>query len=324
VRKGPAGFEEYYQNLFGPRWPALRLALNQPVSQVSRLNPFSNQSAIEARLQGHARLEFGLSGQIGGQIGSQIGTATSDKTAAIIAVAGRIEPTADTNGLLDFYVMDPASIYPAVALQIQSHDEVLDLCAAPGGKSLILAQNLGSAGILVSNELSDKRRGRLRAVLNDYLPPNLRERVRVSGHDGSKWCLFETEAFDKILVDAPCSGERHLLSDPAELKVWSPARSKNLAARQYALLTSALAVVRVGGRIVYSTCALSPLENDLVIARLLRKRAGEAQVMPLKFAIGEPTEHGWSILPDQTGYGPIYLSLLMRLPPAEKPTRTSS
>ncbi|MES2855742.1 MAG: RsmB/NOP family class I SAM-dependent RNA methyltransferase, partial [Bdellovibrionota bacterium] len=91
------------------------------------------------------------------------------------------------------------------------------------------------------------------------------------------------------------------------------ARSKNLAVRQYSLLVSALQVVKHGGRIVYSTCSLSPLENDDVIARLLKKRKGEATVVKPTFEIGEPTELGWQILPDKTGFGPIYLSVLERI-----------
>jgi 5-methylcytosine rRNA methyltransferase NSUN4 len=220
----------------------------------------------------------------------------------------------DASGLMTTYVMDPASIYPAVALGVQPGEEILDMCAAPGGKSLILAEMLEGEGRLVSNELSDRRRARLRAVIEDYVPRDwIAAHSTVTGHDGTRWCLHETEAFDRILLDAPCSGERHLLADPTEMNQWSPARSKNLAVRQYALLASALQVVRHGGRIVYSTCSISPIENDAVIARLLKRREGEAVVRPLSFEIGESTEHGWQILPDRGGFGPIYLAALERV-----------
>jgi 16S rRNA C967 or C1407 C5-methylase (RsmB/RsmF family) len=224
--------------------------------------------------------------------------------------------TIDKN-LTEIYEMDAASTYPPKALVAKPGEEVLDMCAAPGGKSLILAESLFAngdrSGKLVVNELSDKRRARLRAVLNDYLPEDVRTCMSVASHDGTRWCLYEQETFDRILLDAPCSGERHLLADPSEMKLWSKARSKNLAVRQYALLVSALQVVRHGGRIVYSTCALSPLENDDVIARMLKKRSGEATVVPLEFDIGEKTEHGWQILPDRTGSGPIYLAAIERV-----------
>jgi 16S rRNA C967 or C1407 C5-methylase (RsmB/RsmF family) len=127
--------------------------------------------------------------------------------------------------------------------------------------------------------------------------------------------LYETEAFDRVLVDAPCSGERHLLANKSELEVWSPARSKNLAVRQYALLASALAVVKRGGRVVYSTCSISPLENDGVVAKLLKKRPGEVRILKPEGLSDktEPTEHGAIVLPDRDGRGPIYFSVIERV-----------
>lgn len=289
ARKGREGFEAFYGELHGERWPGLRDSLLQPVKQVARPNAFASGIGRAAVLE---RAEF------------------AGRPAYVLRE--RIEVGA-VDGLSDFYVMDPASIFPAAALDVRDGDEVADFCAAPGGKSLILAESLRTGGRLVANELSDGRRARLRAVLHDYLPEDIRARVRVTGHDATRWCLYETEAYDRILLDAPCSGERHLLANSEEMSQWSPARSKNLAVRQYALLASALAVVRVGGRIVYSTCSLSNLENDAVIARLMKKRAGEARVVREEFSLGEPTENGWVILPDRTGYGPIYFSILERV-----------
>jgi 16S rRNA C967 or C1407 C5-methylase (RsmB/RsmF family) len=291
--KGLQGFESHYSSVYGERWPALKAALLAPVRQVARLNKF----AMHDTLKENASESFA---------GSQAYVLDGEKRQT------QWFESRDALGLSRYYVMDPASIFAAVALEAKPGDEVLDLCSAPGGKSLILAESLGGAAgsQLTCNEMSDRRRGRLRAVLEDYLPKETLEHVRVAGHDGARWCLHETDAFDRILVDAPCSGERHLLENADEIKLWSKARSKNLAVRQYALLASALAVVRPGGRIVYSTCSISPLENDAVIARLLKKRAGEASVRPLSFALGEATEHGWMILPDRTGYGPIYIAAL--------------
>ena len=290
-RKGPEGFETYYASVYGGRWESLRAALGSPVQQVSRINRFADPSKLIARAETFKR----------------------ERLAGCDVLKTRLEPQVAANDLLDVYVMDAASIFAATALDVQSGDEVLDLCAAPGGKSLILAEQIGESGRLTCNELSDRRRGRLRSVLGDYLPKDVQARATVTGHDGTRWCLHETEAYDRILLDAPCSGERHLINAPEEMKLWSPARSKNLAVRQYSLLASALAVVRVGGRIVYSTCSISPLENDAVIARLLKKREGEARVIRCDFETGEGTELGWTLLPDRTGYGPIYFSILEKL-----------
>lgn len=293
AHKGREGFEKFYSEIYGDRWQNLRAALLAAVVQVARPNAFAQNSQA---------------------IPPDLASMTIDGRRAFRLEAGvRFQPQVDAQGLLSHYIMDPASIFAAAALEVRSGDDVLDLCAAPGGKSLILAEALGDRGHLTCNELSDRRRARLRAVLEDYLPREMRERVRVTGHDGSKWCLHETEAFDRILLDAPCSGERHLLENPEELKLWSPARSKNLAVRQYALLASAHAVVRRGGRIVYSTCSISPLENDAVVARLLKKRSGEVELRRRSLDVGEATEHGWMILPDQSGFGPIYHAILERV-----------
>ncbi len=300
ANKGLEGFESFYSQVYGERWPTLRASLGEPVRQVARINQFADVGSLSNRLGELSLLE------------------SPDQVFAparyvYLGADQKIPAASDARKLLDFYFMDPASIAAANALEVQEGDEVLDLCAAPGGKSLVLAERLRNAGRLVSNEMSDKRRGRLRAVLQDYLPPEILERITVTGHDGVRWCLHETEAFDRVLVDAPCSGERHLLADASEMKLWSPARSKNLAVRQYALLASAHAVVRKGGRLVYSTCSISPLENDAVIARLLKKRAGEVRVLTPEISIGEKTEHGWMLLPDRTGFGPIYFAILERV-----------
>lgn len=211
------------------------------------------------------------------------------------------------------YLMDKASLYPAQALGAQPGDTVLDMCAAPGGKSLIIAESMNGEGRLVVNELSESRRSRLFRVIREYIPENIRKNlIEVTGRDAARWCLYEQEVFDRVLLDAPCSGERHLLKTSSEMNEWSRARTKNLAKRQYALLASALQVVKPQGTIVYSTCSISRSENDDVIERLLKKKEGEVEVIQQEFEIGEKTSHGWIILPDKSGYGPIYFSTLKK------------
>jgi 16S rRNA C967 or C1407 C5-methylase (RsmB/RsmF family) len=197
---------------------------------------------------------------------------------------------------------------------------LLDLCAAPGGKSLVLAAHMGEDALLTANERSATRRARLKTVLDEHLPTAVRSRIHVTGHDATKWCLYEKDAYDAILLDAPCSSERHLLQHPVHLTDWSIKRSKQLAQRQYAMLASALDVVKPGGFILYSTCAINPLENDGVIERLLGKRKGRVHVCPLPDATSsapndverEPTVHGAITLPDTMNHGPLYICLLQR------------
>ncbi len=297
-RKGREGFEAHYREVYQDRWPGLLTALEAPVQKAARVNRFADREQIERRVQGLRRVQFG------------------DVEAFIVPAGTRFDPEPCSNGLLDFFLMDPSSIFAAALCGVEEGMEVLDLCAAPGGKSLLLAERIGKNGSLVCNELSPQRRARLRAVLEDYLPSEQLERVRVTGYDGARWCWHETEAYDRILLDAPCSGERHLLANAEEMSQWSPARSKNLAVRQYTLLASALAVVRKGGRIVYSTCSISPLENDSIIARLMKKRPGAVKVVdeaPSGFDFAEKTEFGWMILPDRSGFGPLYAAAIERI-----------
>ena len=205
------------------------------------------------------------------------------------------------------YELDRASKIVAEALPISKGDRVLDLCAAPGGKSLFLAKAIGDSGKLVANELSKERRGRLKRVLGEHLPVAID--TEVTGHDGSKWGLYQKNEYDAVLVDAPCSGERHLLEKKSELELWSPSRGKNLAHRQYALLASAYLAAKDQSYIMYSTCSINPVENDLVIAKILKKKQG-LSLVDVEVEMGEKTEFGWQILPDESNCGPMYLSLL--------------
>lgn len=235
-------------------------------------------------------------------------------------------PVARPNAFPDrepIYYMDEASIHAARALDVLVGDRVLDLCAAPGGKTLILAEALAEAGRLVANDRSATRRARLLTVLREYLPPDVLERVQVTGHDAEKWCLHERDAYDRILLDAPCSSEGHVLRDPRALAEWTPARITQLARRQYAMLASALQVVRVGGRIVYSTCALIEEENDSVVQRLLDRRGDGVRVLDPSAPMGRRAGHGWEIHPDRDGgRGPIYFCVLERVGPAGTSNQT--
>lgn len=222
--------------------------------------------------------------------------------------------TAYEKGLLRPYYLDEASIFAAMALEVEEGDKVLDLCAAPGGKTLILAGLLGESGELTSNDRSSARRARLRKVIAEHLPEKAASQVTVTGHDASKWCLYEKDAYDKILLDAPCSSERHVLTSPAHLKKWGTARTKHLSIQAYAMLVSALDAVKPGGTIVYSTCALSPLENDGVVEKLEKKRPGRFKTVVPDIPFGEETKYGWQILPDNTGgKGPMYIAKIIRV-----------
>ncbi len=214
------------------------------------------------------------------------------------------------------YYMDLASIRAAQALGVTPGDQVLDLCAAPGGKALILAEMLQGKGSLVANELSRDRKARLIKVIEEHVPESFRGLINVTGYDGNQFGLKKENTFDRILLDAPCSSERHLLHDDPLMSDWKESRTKQLMMRQYSLICSAVLALKPGGTLIYSTCSISPLENDGVVERLLKKKSDlvgldldHDDLQDL-----EKTKFGYQMFPDRSeGAGPIYFSRLKKL-----------
>lgn len=212
------------------------------------------------------------------------------------------------------YYLDKASYFAATSLPKLESGLCLDMCAAPGGKALVLMTKvLSSKALLQANELSAKRRGRLKKVLNECLSYDTLNRVTVSGYDGSLMCKKKRNAYDRILVDAPCSSERHVLSGNKYLDQWTESRIKNLSQRQWALLSSSFLLLKENGFLLYSTCAISTQENDDVVEKLLKKYP-EAKIVKIQvFEKAEPTKYGLIFLPDKSGYGPLYFSLIQKV-----------
>ena len=214
-------------------------------------------------------------------------------------------------GLVKPYMMDRASVLAALSLHLPSRGTILDACAAPGGKSLVLASRLAGDTSLLCNELSSERRRRLVKVLDEHLDEEKRRWVTVSGFDAGKLGGRKSEwnRFDAILLDAPCSSERHVIQSEKALAEWTPARPRSLSQRQWALLSAAFLLLKPGGSLVYATCALSPEENDSPASRLLEKYAGNITLDEPDFAEGEKTRYGKLILPDESGgMGPMYVA----------------
>ncbi|MDR3145763.1 MAG: 16S rRNA methyltransferase [Treponema sp.] len=216
-----------------------------------------------------------------------------------------------SRGLTLPYRLDPSSVLAALSLRLPGEGLVLDACAAPGGKSLVIASVMGRGVRLLANELSRERRRRLTDVLDRHLEGETRSQIAVSGFDAAALGGREGEhrRFAGILLDAPCSAERHVLASEKALAQWKPARPRFLARRQWALLSAAFLLLREGGSLVYATCSLSPEENDGVCARLWEKYGAALVPDEPDFQEGEKTAFGRIILPDrEQGMGPMYVA----------------
>lgn len=185
-----------------------------------------------------------------------------------------------------YYMQEASAMAPAALLDAQPEERVLDLCAAPGGKSTQIAAAMHGRGLLVCNEIHPKRAKILASnierlgianalVLNEH-PAHLAERFPAY--------------FDRILVDAPCSGEGMFRKEEAALTDWSAQAVEMCAARQFEILSSAAKMLRPGGRLVYSTCTFSPEENEGVVSRFLRAHPAFSvqQVDAPWFSAGRP------------------------------------
>ena len=289
VLKGQEGFDSFYSQMYGERWPHLKAALLAPKKHVAIANPWAHHKFVEVPLTVN---------------GISFDHDVRDSFP---------QPQKNHHDYMNYYLLDAASILPVEALDIQPGEKIVDLCAAPGGKSFLCAIKMKGQGLLISNDRSAARRARIHRIFDDYIPKTAQKNHTITGYDATKWSLYQKSMYDKVLLDAPCSSERHVLEDSKELAMWAPGRTKAIAITQFAMLASALDIVKVGGTIVYSTCALSKLENDDIIAKLYQKRPNRFELIRKEFPFGELTEFGWQVLPDTTGWGPFYLAVIKRI-----------
>jgi len=163
------------------------------------------------------------------------------------------------------YAQDPAALAAVAVLDPRPGERVLDLCAAPGGKSTAIADRLSAAGLLVANDVDA---GRARALAWTLERWGVANGATLSLTPDALASLAPRQ-FDGVLVDAPCSGEAMFARHERAAADWSPAHMRGCAARQQPLLEAARRLTRAGGRIVYSTCTFNPIENEGVVAAYL-------------------------------------------------------
>ena len=229
--------------------------------------------------------------------------------------------------LLYYYVMDVSSLIPVLALSPESDHSVLDLCSAPGGKAFALLQllTLGrmKSGGVALNDVSYGRLKRLKDVVGKCLPKEMRNSVRFTQRRAEDWALVEENSYDRVLVDVPCSSDRHnseewIKKDIAYLK------TKQFSDLQEKILLAALHAVKVDGRVAYSTCTLSEVENDKVVLNTLIKAKETGigyRILPTSEVCSEVlTECSWSrtetgvlVIPtEKYNCGPMFTCLIER------------
>lgn len=166
-----------------------------------------------------------------------------------------------------YYIQEPSAMTPASLLPVTPGDKILDLCAAPGGKSTELGARLKGKGMLVANDISVSR---ARALIKNIELFGISNAIIMS-EDPKRLVGHFYEYFDKILVDAPCSGEGMFRKSPAIMKNWEQYGVDYYNRLQKDIILSAAQMLRPGGYMLYSTCTFSPEENEGTISYLLDK-----------------------------------------------------
>ncbi len=265
----PAAFLDECREILKDEFPAFLRALALPPRRALRLNPQRNgaeQAAAPFLPDGAPRVPWEPLGRY---------LAADAKPGAGIAHAAGA-----------FYLQDASAMAPVAALDPRPGERVLDLCAAPGGKSGQIAARLNGRGFLLSNEIEFSRARILLGNLERLGVTN----AFVTSAPAEALARVLPAFFDRVLVDAPCSGEGMFRKEEAAVADWSPETVDMCARRQLEILRSAARMLAPGGRLVYSTCTFAPQENEGVISRFL---AGAPEFSAAKadapwFAPGRP------------------------------------
>ncbi|WP_461214290.1 RsmF rRNA methyltransferase first C-terminal domain-containing protein [Lacticaseibacillus sp. GG6-2] len=230
----PDGFEAKYQTLLQDEAAAFFATYHEPAASGFRTNPLRKSRPLN--LEGPA-IPWSQWGQYGKVAGNDIDH-----------VSGYV------------YSQEPSAQFVATVLAPEPGETVLDLCAAPGGKTTHIASFMKNRGVIVTNEIN---RGRAKVLASNVERFGITNAL-VTNNDPASLALAWPEAFDRILVDAPCSGEGMFRKDPDATQYWTPDYPAECARRQREILTEAVKMLRPGGVLVYSTCTFSPEEDEQI------------------------------------------------------------
>lgn len=254
----PNEFVTKYKKLMGAEADEFLAALAQSSSSGFRENPLKNGQPVTTIKEATGKVPYvstGYYGQVNGK--------------SLDHVTGWV------------YSQEPSAMFVGEVVDPQAGERVLDLCAAPGGKTTHLVAKMNNQGLLVANEIFPKRAkilaenlerwGAKNAVVTSESPADLEKQF--------------PHYFDRILVDAPCSGEGMFRKEPAGIEYWSPEYPAECANRQQKILSSAMKMLKPGGTLVYSTCTFAPEEDEQNISWLL-KNYPALELVPIKKATG--------------------------------------
>ena len=164
-----------------------------------------------------------------------------------------------------YYIQEPSAMLPGAAIGVRPGDRVLDLCAAPGGKSVQMAAQMQGQGLLVSNDINAER---AKALVKNIELCGVRNAVVLNDSPDKLARNFES-FFDRIMVDAPCSGEGMFRKDEDAVKSWEKFKCEKCSCMQWDILQQVDKMLKPGGVILYSTCTFSPEEDEIMIERFM-------------------------------------------------------
>lgn len=205
-----------------------------------------------------------------------------------------------------FYLQEPSAMVPVSALDPQPGETILDLCACPGGKTLQIAAALGGSGTIVANDISTSR---IKALVRNLEMSGVTNALVINESEEKLGARFQG-VFDRILIDAPCSGEGMFRKDSKALEAWSNQTPAHYRSIQDSLLDQAAKMLKPGGRLAYSTCTFNRLENEWALEAFASRHLEFSKLSPDP-ALGLDTRTGYGRLWPHLHAGEGHFAALM-------------
>lgn len=181
-----------------------------------------------------------------------------------------------------YYIQEPSAMLPGAVIGVKPGDKVLDLCAAPGGKTIQMAAQMKGQGLLVANDINNER---VKALVKNVELYGVRNTL-VLNETPNKLVNNFKGYFDKIMIDAPCSGEGMFRKDEDAIKSWEKYKCEKCNSMQWDILEQVDMLLKPGGVILYSTCTFSPEEDELMIEKFMDKHEGNYELLEIPKATG--------------------------------------